>query len=101
MRKECLDLGKRCMNKSGLWKLVAIVFFVAFAVMTLNVLSLKRKNKDYCDMIVDMSDGFKETKEQEEELAEIRRRDCDRENSLNNKMTVEERLSENRIIEEE
>lgn len=101
MRNECLDLGKECMKKKGKWKLLAILFFIAFAVMTVKVIMLKKRNKEYCDMIVDLSDVYENTREQEEELAEIRKRENDKENSMSNRRSTEERLSDNRVTEDE
>ncbi len=101
MRNECLDLGKACMKKKGMWKLLAIVFFLAFVAMTVKVIMLKKRNREYCDMIVDLSDVFENTREQEEELSEIRKRESDKENSMANRRTVEERLQDNRVTEEE
>lgn len=101
MRNECLDLGRECIRKKGMWKLLAIIFFIAFAAMTVKVVMLKKRNKEYCDMIVDLSDVYETTSEQEEELAEIRRRESDKKNSMNERKTVEERLEDNRVTEEE
>ena len=69
--------------------------------MTIKAFSLSKKNKEYCDMIVDLSDIYKNTPEQEMELSEIRKRDADKDNSMANRRTVEERLEDNRVTEEE
>ena len=101
MRNECFDLGKECMKKKGKWKFLAIIFFMAFIAMTVKAIILKKRNKEYCDMIVDLSDVYETTREQEEELAEIRKRESQKKNSMTERKTVEERLEDNRVTEEE
>lgn len=99
--REYYDLGKCCMKKNGVWKFIAAIFFLAFMVMTINALCLKRKNREYCEKIVEMSDNFSNTAEQEEKLTEIRKRKWGKAHSLFNRKPDEERLADNRIIEED
>ena len=92
MRNECLDLGKACMKKKGKWKFLAIIFFMAFVAMTVKAIILKKRNKEYCDMIVDLSDVYETTREQEEELKEIRKREAARKNSMTERKLLKKDL---------
>lgn len=98
---EYYDYGKCCMKKGGIWKLAAVIFFFAFIAMAMASLCLKKKNKEYCDTIVTMSENFPNTEEQEEKLSEIRKRKWSKAHSLFNRKSDEERIAENRIIEED
>lgn len=95
------EYAKECARKKGIWKIAAMFFFVAFIGMSVAAIVLGIKGKKYKKALIDMSESIPNTPEQEEELAEIRRREWNRANALSNRMTDEERLAENRVIEEE
>lgn len=99
MRRECID-GREKTSRGGIWKFAAILFFAALTMTSISALILKKKNKAYCDKIVEMSENFPVSDEQKEELAKIRKREWSRANSKANRMTEEERLSHNRVTEE-
>lgn len=100
MRKYNSDKSICYVRKGGIWKLVAAVFFVAFTLMSASAYLLKKKNKQYRDKIVEMSEDFPVSDEQKEELAKIRQREWSKANSPANRVTDEERLSDNRVEEE-
>lgn len=100
MNKECFEYAKECNRRGGAWKLIAAILFVALAATAVAAFMLKIKNNQYRDLLIEDSERFEATPEQEEEMAEIRRREWSRAHSMANKKTTEERLEENRIIEE-
>ena len=95
-----LEYAKECARKKGIWKLAAVVFFLAFVGMTMTAVMLKIKNAKYRDSLIEISGKIPNTPEQEEELAEIRRREWSRANAPSNRMSDEERIAENRVTEE-
>lgn len=101
MNGEYYECAKACGRRGGLWKMLAIIFFAAFTASAICALILKFKNNKYRDALIDVSERFPNTAEQEEELAEIRRREWGRANAPSNQMTNEERLSKNRVETEE
>lgn len=94
------EYAKECARKKGVWKLAAAVFFLAFVGMSAAAVMLKIKNNKYRDKLIEVSEQIPNTPEQEEELAEIRRREWSRANAPSNRMTDEERIAENRVTEE-
>lgn len=96
-----LEYAKKCARKKGVWKIVAMFFFIAFVGMSIMAIVLGIKEKKYKKALIDVSGSIPNTPEQEEELAEIRRREWNRAGAPINRMTVEERLAENRVTEEE
>ena len=100
MNKEYLDYAKVCGKKKGLWKVAAVIFFFAFLGATAAAIAMKIKSDKYRDVLVEISEQFPNAPEQEEELAQIRRREWSRSNAPSNRMTDEERLAENRVTEE-
>lgn len=95
------EVVRRCSKKGGVWKLIAIVLFFAFLGMTVSAFLLKRKNDEYRDVLIEESQSFPNTPEQEQELKEIRKREWRRKHALKNRKTTEERMAENRIEEAE
>lgn len=101
MNRECFDYARECSRRGGLWKLAAAVLFAAFLAMTVTAFMLKIKNNSYRDMLIKVSEKFPATPEQEEEMAEIRKREWSRAHAPANRKTDEERIAENRITEED
>ena len=99
MNREGFEYVKECNRRGGMWKFVAFVLFVALVATAISAFMLKRKNK-YCNLLVKESGDLPNTPEQEEELKEIRLREWGRAHSMANQKSTEERLEENRIIEE-
>ncbi len=93
------EVVRRCSKKGGIWKLVAIILFFAFVGMTVSAFLLKRKNDEYRDALIEESQNFPNTPEQELELKEIRKREWRRKHALKNRKTTEEIMAENRIEE--
>ncbi len=100
MNREYLDYAKVCGRKKGVWKIAAVIFFLAFLGASAAAVAMKIKGDKYRDALIEISEQFPNTPEQEEELAEIRRREWSRSNAPSNRMTDEERLAENRVTEE-
>ena len=94
------EFAKKCARKKGVWKLAAVVFFIAFVGMSVAAIMLKIKNDKYRDKLIEVSEQIPNTPEQEEELADIRRREWSRANAPSNRMSDEERIAENRVTEE-
>ncbi len=100
MNRECYEYAKDCGRRGGIWKLISAILFIALAATAVSAFILKIKNKEYRDLLIEDSERFEATPEQEEEMAEIRRREWGRAHSMANKKTIEERLEDNRITEE-
>ena len=100
MDREYYDCAREIGRKGGFWKFIAAILFVALAIMSVNMLLLKLKNKEYKEVLIKNSESIPNTPEQEAELAEIRKREWGRGNAPKNKKTTEEILEENRVIEE-
>ena len=62
------------MNK-GMWKLITAVTLAGGAIIALKNKKLAEENKKYCEKIVELSNDIPNTKEQDEELAEIEKRE--------------------------
>lgn len=95
-----LEYAKRCARKKGFWKIAAAIFFIAFVGMSVTAFLLKGKNDAYKKTLIEISEQFPVTMEQEEELDEIKRRDWSRANAPANRVSSEERIAENRVTEE-
>lgn len=100
MDRYYLDCAKACGKKRGMWKFVAVVLFLAFVASAAAVVALKFKNDQYRDAIIKMSEELPNTPEQEEELSELRRREWSRAHAPANRKSDEERMADNRIVEE-
>lgn len=100
MNKEYYECAKNVGRRGGMWKFVSLLLFLISVVMTAAALVLKLKNNQYRDVLIAESEKFSNTEEQEKELAEIRKRHWSRAHSRANKKSCEERLEDNRIIEE-
>ncbi len=100
MNREYYEYAKDCSRKGGIWKLISVILFIALAATAVAAFMLKIKNKQYRDLLIEDSERFEATPEQEEEMAEIRRREWSRGHSMANRKTTEERLEDNRITEE-
>ena len=96
-----LEYAKECARKKGAWKLAAVVFFLAFVGASVAAVMYKLKSNKYKDTLIEISEQIPNTPEQEEELAEIRRREWSRANAPSNRVSEEERIAENRVTEEE
>lgn len=100
MRKST-DCVRICNEKGGVWKLAAVILFFAFVLMAMTSVCLKRQNKKYCKTIVKMSENFPNTKEQDKKLAELRRKRRNKSRPLTDEKTLEEKIAEREITEEE
>lgn len=102
MKRDYFGYSKSCAKKDGgFWKVMAAVFFVVALVAAANAVVLKIQNKKYRDKLIEVSENFPNTPEQEAELEEIRRREeWSRAYAPTNRQTVEERMEDNRITEE-
>ncbi len=101
MNREYFECARDCGRRGGMWKLLSIVLFAAFVAMSIAALVLKFKKDEYRDALIDVSEKFPNSPEQEEELAEIRKREWSRAHAPANRMTDEERMEENRVDIEE
>ncbi len=97
MDRYYLDCAKACGRKSGLWKLAAVALFFAFIAAAAAAVALKIRSDSYRDVLIRESENFPNTPEQEEELAELRRRGWSRAHSPANRKSDAERLDDNRI----
>lgn len=95
------EVVRRCNKRGGIWKVIAIILFFAFALMTVSAFLLKKKNDEYRNALIEESSNFPITPEQEIELKEIRKREWRRKHALKNRKTTEERMAENRVEEAE
>lgn len=99
MRNNCNSEEWLCSGrKSGgalFWKLLSVLGILAAGVFALISLSLKRKNDQYRDMLIDMSESLPDEEETE---AENRRR-WQSAHAPANRKTVEERLADQRVQE--
>lgn len=100
MNTDYLGYAKECARKKGIWKLAAVIFFFAFIGMTVAAVAMKIKGDKYKDALIEISEQFPNSPEQEEELAEIRRREWSRANAPANRVSDEERIADNRVTEE-
>ena len=101
MNREYFECARDCCRRGGWWKFLAVVFFAAFVFSAISALMLKIKNDEYRDALIDVSERFPTAPEQEEELAQVRKREWSRAHAPANRMTDEERMEENRIDIEE
>ena len=101
MRGNYFGYSKCCTKREGgIWKMVSAVLFVIAAMSAISAALLKVKNCKYRDKIIEMSKNFPNTPEQEAELEEIRKREWSRAHAPSNQQTTEERMAENRVMEE-
>ncbi len=100
MNRDYFEYAKECAKKKGLWKVVSAIFFLAFVGTAVTAFMYKKKSDNYRDTLIEISEQIPNTDEQEEELAEIRRREWSRANAPQNRVSDEERIAENRITEE-
>ena len=100
MSREYYECAKGMGRRGGVWKFMAALLFIIAAAMTVTAFMLKIKNNQYRDILIAESEKFPNSEEQEEELAEIRKRNWGRAHSMANKKSTEERLEDNRITEE-
>lgn len=100
MNRDYFEYAKECGKKKGLWKVASIIFFLAFIGTAVTAVMYKKKSDKYRDTLIEISEQIPNTAEQDEELAEIRRREWSRANAPANRVSDEERIAENRVTEE-
>lgn len=79
---------------SGFWKVLSVLGILAAAAFALVSFCLKKKNDQYRDMLISMSDEIPE-----DDFEEENSRRWHRAHAPANRKTVEERLSDQRIQE--
>ncbi len=82
-------------NHDGWWKVFGILGMLLGLVMTAAMFLLREKNKKYRDALIAMSDQFPETED-----AATRRAAWQSSHAPANRVTVEERLENQRVEEE-
>ena len=93
--QDCANANKG--NSSWLWKLLTLLGFMALGMMALLNLCLKKKNDEYRDALIDMSEQIPYEDEGEED--EQRRKEWHSAHAPFNRKTVEERLADQRVQE--
>lgn len=91
---------ERLEHRNSLWRLAAAVSAVAAVLAAVCALVTKLQNCKYKEKLIELSEQFPNTPEQEAELEEIRKREWAAAHSPSNRRTTEERLAENRVTEE-
>ncbi len=91
---------ERLERRNSLWRLAAAVSAVAAVLAAVCALVTKLQNCKYKEKLIELSEQFPNTPEQEAELEEIRKREWAAAHSPSNRRTTEERLAENRVTEE-
>lgn len=93
MRKLYYSKRETCIS---VWKIISAVALTFGIVMSVLAFLLKKKNNEYRNVIIDMSDDFSD-----DELEACRRREEWRKNqSRQNRQPVEKQLEERRVDEE-
>ncbi len=101
MNREYFECARECGRRGGIWKFIAGVIFILLIIMSVAAVAYKLRCDKYRDALIDVSERFPNTPEQEEELARIRREEWSKSHAPANQKTDEERMEENRVVEEE
>lgn len=101
MRGNYFGYSRCCEKKeSGFLKFISVILFIVAVMSSVCAVLLRIKNCKYRDKIIEMSERFPNTPEQEAELEEVHKREWARAHSPENRQTTEERMAENRVTEE-
>ena len=91
---------ERLERRGSFWRCAAAISAVVAALAAICALVTKLQNLKYKEKLIELSERFPNTPEQEAELEEIRKREWAAAHSPSNRRTTEERLAENRVTEE-
>ena len=95
MSKRTYGYDENCSGGSGFWKALSVLGILAAGIFAFISFCLKKKNDQYRDLLISMSDEIPG----DEELEEENERRWHRAHAPANRKTVEERLCDQRVQE--